>query len=404
MVGNWRDWDETAGDAPWLRPGEWITWRGRPDPHVVFAPQDAFLLPLSIVWTGFFVVMALSTRHGGSAVPNFSTFPFLVVGAYLVIGRFIVKLWRFHRTRYALTDQRAVEINGRRVKREASLADPMTVTRRRGGHAIAVWKLPSSHERPGGLRALFGAGTMPTGILRGTGWPGADWYSRPELAFVNVVDPDRLEAAALQGGFNLTKKTTTAALSSPDGAPQTGGRTLGETVVGWIRSRLLRRQYALWTPLSPAETVERLRVNLAPIRAVSWGGGSIYTGKVSGWQVRLICRSGMNNSWRWDFQGSVAVNGPGCWLVGTTGPPGFVAVLSAIWGGLAALFFVGGTIGLVSQLVSGHSPTALPLVLIPGAMPVFFVGLTAFASRMAAHEWDMMDTWLRQLLQAPGPS
>ncbi|MDA8366918.1 MAG: hypothetical protein M0Z62_08165 [Actinomycetota bacterium] len=370
----------------------------------MFAPQDAFLLPLSIVWTGFFVAVALSTRHGGSAVPNFSTFPFLVVGAYLVIGRFIVKLWRFHRTRYALTDQRAVEIIGRRVKREASLADPMTVTRRRGGHAIAVWKLPSSHERPGGVRALLGAGTMPTDMLRGTGWPGADWFARPELAFVNIADPDRLESAALQGGFNLTTKATTTALSPPDAVSQTGRRTLGAKVTGWIRSRLLRRQYALWTPLPPADAIERLRMHLAPTRMMSWVGGSIYTGKVSGWQVRLVCRSGLNNSWRWNFRGAVAVNGPGSWLVGTTGPLEVVAVFSAIWGGLASLFFVGGTIGLVSQLVSGHSPTALPAVLVPGAMIAFFVGMIEFAYRSAAHEWDMMDTWLRQLLQAPGPS
>lgn len=59
LVGDeWRQWEEDAGVVGWLRPGEHVLWRGRPDPAVIFAPQDAFLVPLSIVWTGFFVVGA----------------------------------------------------------------------------------------------------------------------------------------------------------------------------------------------------------------------------------------------------------------------------------------------------------------------------------------------------------
>jgi ascorbate-specific PTS system EIIC-type component UlaA len=109
----------------------------------------------------------------------------------------------------------------------------------------------------------------------------------------------------------------------------------------------------------------------------------------------------MRNSWRYEFLGGIAVSGPGCWLTGTVGPAAVIPIFSALWLGFVSLFFIGGSIGLLSDAVTGRGFALLPFVLIPGFMIVGFVVLTEVAARSAAREWERMDQWLRALLEVP---
>ena len=107
------------------------------------------------------------------------------------------------------------------------------------------------------------------------------------------------------------------------------------------------------------------------------------------------------NSWRYEFTGAITVNGPGGWLSGTVGPPVFIPAFSALWFGLVSIFFIGGTIGFLTDAVSGHGFGLLPFVLIPAVMLGAFVIITEMGARISAKEWERMEQWLRLLLDVP---
>jgi len=71
--------------------------------------SDAFAIPFSIVWAGFALFWEVSVVRSG-APWFFAAFgvPFVVIGAYLSVGRFFVDSYLRKHTHYALTDRRAL--------------------------------------------------------------------------------------------------------------------------------------------------------------------------------------------------------------------------------------------------------------------------------------------------------
>ena len=95
--------------APYLDPGERILWEGRPDTRLfLLRKQDTFLIPFSLVWGGFAIFWNVGVWTGGAPF-FFSIFglPFLIVGAYVTIGRFFHDQLRRRGTVYALSTKRA---------------------------------------------------------------------------------------------------------------------------------------------------------------------------------------------------------------------------------------------------------------------------------------------------------
>jgi hypothetical protein len=169
----------------------------------------------------------------------------------------------------------------------------------------------------------------------------------------------------------------------------------------WLRLRLLRRPFELASSLSADSALSVLSNNVAPISRFSFGwgtGATPYKGNISSFGVRLTNNSGTRNSWRFVFNGRVNPTKTGCLLAGSIGPAAFVFVFSAIWLSMATLFFVVGTIGFFTDLATGHGLALLPLMLVPAAMLVFFLGLTEWAGRIASDEWASMEQWLQELL------
>ena len=391
-------WDSVAVSSMWIQPGERILWRGRPDARVLFAPQDKVLMPISVVWTGGVVVILLTSiangsQHGSQLYFSLLGVPFLAFGIYAIVGRFPVKVWKRRHARYAITDQRAVEItrHGRSVK-SAPLGTSMEVRRRGDGrHGSAVWVLgPSkadSRRRPLGS---FNFGSVNPEKLRGTYWPGAGDSLAKAVAFMDVDGIDGLVTAARHAGFPV--------VDQPAKGPTVGRYRTTRSPIAvkgarqWVRSRLLRQPYALWSPLPPDEALRRLSQNLTPPTrgGFSRPAGSTCEGTVVGSAVRMSGGgSTTRNSWRRSFDGRIVVNGPGCWLTGTVGPNSSVAVFSAIWLGGVSLFFIGGSIGYITDAATGHGYASLPFVLIPMAMIVFFFVLTEGATRAAVSEYPL---------------
>ena len=107
--------DRPEGWAPYLDRGEKLLWEGAPAGGLKFKISDIFQSFFGLFFLGFsifWIVMASSMssnfdRGPGALFPLFGL-PFVAVGAYLVFGRFFWKAWVRSKTRYALTDKRAI--------------------------------------------------------------------------------------------------------------------------------------------------------------------------------------------------------------------------------------------------------------------------------------------------------
>jgi hypothetical protein len=91
-----------------LLPGETILWTGRPAQGLMLTGRDGFLVPFSLFWGGFAIFWEWMVLRAPKAPPVMGLFgaPFVLVGLYLIFGRFLVDAWARASTNYALTNQR----------------------------------------------------------------------------------------------------------------------------------------------------------------------------------------------------------------------------------------------------------------------------------------------------------
>jgi hypothetical protein len=96
------------GEHRWpLLAGEKLIWEGRPGKGLLFAGRDALLVPFSLMWGGFAVFWeTMAFRSPGPVFFRLWGIPFVLVGAYIIAGRFIVDAWLRGKTRYAVTSER----------------------------------------------------------------------------------------------------------------------------------------------------------------------------------------------------------------------------------------------------------------------------------------------------------
>lgn len=102
-----------------LDSGEKLIWAGIPKQGMVFRGSDIFLIPFSLVWGGFAIfweIMALSIpKEDSTAIayvfPLFGI-PFVIIGLYIIFGRFIFDAKKRAKPFYGLTDQRVIIVFG----------------------------------------------------------------------------------------------------------------------------------------------------------------------------------------------------------------------------------------------------------------------------------------------------
>jgi hypothetical protein len=100
-----------------LTSGETLLWSGQPQRKVIFHSTDWVAIPFSFLWGGFAIFWEWSaTGHFGNsyhaqAAPQFLTLwgiPFIVIGQYMIWGRFFYIAWKKGRTHYAVTNKRVL--------------------------------------------------------------------------------------------------------------------------------------------------------------------------------------------------------------------------------------------------------------------------------------------------------
>jgi hypothetical protein len=126
------DQDALAAVQPELTSGERVIWAGRPNPGVVFhKSENESLVPISLISGGFTTVWEIGaiwlllSRPFHLGWPVFMVLwgiPFVVMGQYMIWGRFIHAARKKKCTYYAVTDRRVIVVQNYR-KRLAASAD-----------------------------------------------------------------------------------------------------------------------------------------------------------------------------------------------------------------------------------------------------------------------------------------
>jgi hypothetical protein len=108
----------TTGAGPFaerLLRGEKVIWLGRPRQGLMLAPRDGLLIPFSLVWGGF----AIFWESRALQMPNAPAFMivfgavFVLIGLFMIFGRFFVDAWIRAGISYALTDRRILILRSR---------------------------------------------------------------------------------------------------------------------------------------------------------------------------------------------------------------------------------------------------------------------------------------------------
>ncbi|CAN5281840.1 hypothetical protein BH10PSE15_BH10PSE15_16280 [soil metagenome] len=93
--------------ASHLLPGERVMWTGTPGAGLILRPIDIFLIPFSLFWDGFALFWNIQVWTTDAPL-EFKLFgiPFLVMGFYVIVGRFLIDIAVRKSILYAITDQR----------------------------------------------------------------------------------------------------------------------------------------------------------------------------------------------------------------------------------------------------------------------------------------------------------
>jgi membrane protein implicated in regulation of membrane protease activity len=183
---------------PYLRPGEELLWCGRPDPGVIFSAADAIVIPFSIVWLGVALAFVAGSQSVG-APPAFRAVGilFVLIGIYLLAGRFVTRWLGKRRTVYGITGDRVLIQAGSSFRESPVKGGSMTVRRRRNGRHVTV------AFEPFGSYYTYGPPTMTGAPMPDTGLPTMGPRTSRRVApgaitFSDVPDPDALLAAINQ--------------------------------------------------------------------------------------------------------------------------------------------------------------------------------------------------------------
>ena len=102
-----------------LQRGERLIWYGKPPQGIRLRSSDIFLIPVSLLWCGFAFFWEYSVIKTGFILFIIFGIPFVIMGLYVIIGRFFFDSLQREKTYYGLTDQRVLivsELFGKKTK------------------------------------------------------------------------------------------------------------------------------------------------------------------------------------------------------------------------------------------------------------------------------------------------
>ena len=159
--------------------GERELWAGAPRTGIVFRSGDLMMVPFSLLWGGFAFFWEFSV-YQSRAPWHFRLFglPFVLIGLYLIVGRFFVDAYRRARTAYLVTSDRVIIESGVfvRTTKSLNLRTLTDVTLTDSGNGIGT--------------ITFGPQLPGAAQFQGMAWPG----TQTTPAFDLIPDADRVYA------------------------------------------------------------------------------------------------------------------------------------------------------------------------------------------------------------------
>lgn len=168
---------------PYLFPGERVLWSGQPKQGLTLSARDTFLIPFSLMWGGFVIfwnvgVWSFPTNGGGDPGWLFKLWglPFLVIGLYLIAGRFFHDAHIRKKLFYAVTNQRILVLRGSKIT------------------SLDIHRLPrlelSEHRDGTGTLAFEAGPAIPWGGMNGFSW----WLPAlgPATQFFRIDQPRKV--------------------------------------------------------------------------------------------------------------------------------------------------------------------------------------------------------------------
>lgn len=149
-------------------------WTGQPAQGIRFRGSDVFMIPFSFLWGGFAIFWEYSAIKGGA--PFFFMLlgiPFVLMGLYIMFGRFYVEAKQRENTFYGLTDERVVTISGLIRKKVKSL-DLRTLT-----------DITLSESSSGMGSITFGHSSPFASLFGGMSWPGMEQHLGPRFDLIS---------------------------------------------------------------------------------------------------------------------------------------------------------------------------------------------------------------------------
>jgi len=157
--------------------GERLLWSGMPRQGLLFRPGDALMVPFSLMWGGFAFFWEYTAVTSNKSPLFFMLFgiPFVLMGVYIVAGRFFLDSYQRSRTYFGLTDQRALILSG-------------IMTRQVQAISLQNLNEISLTERSDGSGDIsFGSMNPMYAMWRGTTWPGMDKKLVPSFELIDNV-------------------------------------------------------------------------------------------------------------------------------------------------------------------------------------------------------------------------
>ena len=153
-----------------LGAGETLLWSGQPKQGLLLRPSDAVFIPFSLLWGGFALFWESGVLSGGA--PFFFVLwgiPFVLVGVYIVVGRFFVDAYIRSKTSYGVTNERVLIIAGLFSRTVKTL--PLQT----------LGELSLEQRADGSGTITFGASIPFASWYRGFAWPGMDQRLPPSF-------------------------------------------------------------------------------------------------------------------------------------------------------------------------------------------------------------------------------
>ncbi len=102
---------ESTELSAFLNKDERLIWTGRPKSGIIFRKSDIFIIPFSLFWCGFAIFWVIMASATGGAFGLFGI-PFVLIGLFLVFGRFLIDMKQRRNTFYGITENRIIIKSG----------------------------------------------------------------------------------------------------------------------------------------------------------------------------------------------------------------------------------------------------------------------------------------------------